>query len=85
VEEAVAEAARAGGACASETEIRKIALRDGRLPGVKPGDVTIAIDHESAQPTISVAVHNYNVVRLTSVETLPYAPSASFPYACQTE
>ena len=83
VEEAVAEAAQAGGACATEAEIRQIALRDGRLPGVKPEDVTIVIDRESAQPTISVSIRNYHVVRIASVQALTYAPSASFPYACE--
>ncbi len=83
VEEAVTDAAQAGGACASEAEIRRVALRDGRLPGVKPEDVTIAIDRESEQPMISVGINNYRVVRVASVEELPYAPSASFPYACE--
>jgi len=77
---AVSEAARAGGACAAEAEIRRLVVANA--PGVRPDDVDIAIDHEAEPATIRVSIRNFRVVSLAGVEPLPQAPAATFPYAC---
>src|SRR4051812_24624546 len=59
VEEAVTEAARAGGACASEEEIRAVALK--HLVGLPPENVVIEIDRESKPARVRVSVRNYRV------------------------
>jgi hypothetical protein len=81
LQETVTEAAKAGGACAPAEEIRAIALK--HLPLLPPENVVIEIDRETEPATIHVSIKDYRVVRLTSVEPLPQAPSARFPYPCE--
>jgi Flp pilus assembly protein TadG len=78
--DAASDAARAGGACASKEEIRRIVM--DQLPDVAPSDIVIAMDRTSQPTLIRVSIENYRVARLASSQPLPQAPSATFPYAC---
>ena len=79
--DAASAAARAGGACASQEEIRRIVLRE--VPGAKPEDVVIAIDRSSQPALIRVSIENFRVARIAGSQPLQQSPSATFPYACE--
>ena len=78
---AVSQAARVGGACGSEEEIKLVAVREA--PDAKPEDIEININRVSDPASIRVTIHNYKVLQLTGLTPIAPDPSATYPYVCQ--